>query len=793
MLFLTHPAVQRGYVLRLLHTSGIPAEIGAAHIGLSGAVSFENATLDLPEGRVSCQRGSAKLDWFSLLWDGDVDFETLKLDGVKLDLSQKRPARVVHAKSAVSTPAADKPAAVGAVAGWSSYITNAEITDGSVILPNGDAFSFSVQIPEIVFMGELSSASFKSSKIQLFATGAAAPFADFTANNKLLVQRYTADHWSFSADTFSLALEKCPLTLLNALFPAAAVPDWRVTGGTITTVLAGVDTDDATLCSSGDSTRLDALSLSRHGQPWLQGISSEILFILQFEKAKATWTLHVQEASLLTGGLPLLDGTGEFVAVNGTDEKISFNATATVHGDGLAVQPAWKDTLAKFSGEGWRGNFVLKGQLSPAADGTDHTPRLLLTDASVTAARGESVPLLRAELLQDFDSASPVATDGTPFLRVSAESFPLPLATPFLDGVQLGGVADGTVELTQTDKRLRVATAEKTVLTLKDFSYTDADGSLWLDGFHLQSGVALAFDAANAADGLWELNFVGSKVDAGDGRTLAGDVALAWDGTGFRSFRAQLEGDPARLLRQPLLGGFSNLASARLVFDGTYTRGGTFGVAFTLANIAGADGLATLRKVTLNAAGTEEKTLSLTAATATLEGETRTSDLTLAGQGAFTLESAQLDLADIERLAVLFAPHPPAVAAVGAVAASAPSSVPSPQKPSVPSAAKPDKKPFWHSLCELGVETFSAKVDAVHVSPLVFGAVAADGKVQPDALVLEKFFARVADGTAGGQARLDFRPTAPTAPYALDASASLRALPFKSSIALLAPSATDTV
>ncbi|MDR1498021.1 MAG: hypothetical protein LBS59_06405 [Puniceicoccales bacterium] len=504
-----------------------------------------------------------------------------------------------------------------------------------------------------------------------------------------------------------------------------------------------------------------------------------------------------------------------------TRAPANFALNGTVHGDALAEQSAWRDLLAANAGAGWRGTISASGSYENAAPDASTAPRITLSAATLNATRGTDPTLLfSAELLAPVDTASLFDTPaGKPVLRVSADDFPLELATPFLGGAHLRGSAKGKITLSTSKHRLLLATENNSTLSLRNVSFSDASGKPHISKLHLQSQTSFSIGTETGSG--WELAINKGNVDAGDGRPLTGNLHLVWDANGMRFLKTRLFGDPTRLMRQPLLGGFENLESANINVSGEYTRNGACDIRLSLKNVTGAADIGSLNKITASAIGTFDPQKISLKLPLRIEGDLL-NDLFLelsppASNGdnwRATLKGNQLNTPDIQRVVKIFTPG----------------KMKKTKEEEEIALRTPDNKPFWSHL-GTGTTTVDIKKiillypppaatppalaePAAAMPPLVAAEPAAAEpaaeepvaapapppplaleratatlRLTPGALEIADVKTAVAGGTATSAARLAFHPASTAKPYALKGHFFFNKIPFQNCISLFAPEA----
>ncbi|MDR1818149.1 MAG: hypothetical protein LBR07_08320 [Puniceicoccales bacterium] len=87
---ITRPEFQRALVLEKLADAGIPAEVGAVSVSLGGDVRVERLVLKLPELRLECREGTARVALPALL-SREIRVTALDITGAVADFTEKTP------------------------------------------------------------------------------------------------------------------------------------------------------------------------------------------------------------------------------------------------------------------------------------------------------------------------------------------------------------------------------------------------------------------------------------------------------------------------------------------------------------------------------------------------------------------------------------------------------------------------------------------------------------------------------------------------------------------------------
>jgi hypothetical protein len=822
--YCTRPSVQRGWVLELLARQGVRAELGGVSASLFGGnVEVSGVTLWLPECKVSLARLGARVDWLALPGK-TLLVRGLEAEGLELDFPEKTSPATGASGGVAGSVGVD----AGGDSPWRLIVREGTPLDIAVRLGNGARHVFS--------LNDYSLDSAGSNQVRI-ETGAL-PAGRLSGTLQFQLQsplRRLPDTWeSVQAQTGAIAFEATLASTLPQGRPTLTLRLHSQGGDTRARLAFCADGKNENLHATATHTpgkpvhaQLQLLKLKladlAHLHPSIGEKLPELALLtgtaslslpranqpLRLESANLEGTLarpgRLNAALAAFGPLRVsFEGDGEFAsaqqwrlrakslrlhAANATatplldatatlqtaanDTLALDNCTLTLHANGLAAQPAWAAPFAKLTPDDWRGTFTGKGTLALAAP----TPRLALDNATLTVGRArENTPVLHATLLQPCALAPVRAPAGAPFLRIDARDFPLDLATPFLNGARINGNATGTLTLAQPDTlRLRAATPAGAKLTLRNLSYTDGAGRPKLTDLHLHSHAQATFTPGDAT--AWEIQFDDGKIDPGDGRPLTGTLALAWR-DGPERLRAKLNGDPARFLRQPLLGGFSNIATARLDLDATYARDKTCAIRLRMDKLSAQNGANAPDALALDATGNLDPAKTAITIPVRIKGKTHESDFTLTldklpaparGQWNATLSGNQINVPDLQQLAAIFTPKTPAAPpATQHTPANAATTTAAPWSP-------------WPGNATLAIKQ-------LHIPPFTLTDATARLASTPDALHLTDATARLANGTLAAQARLA-RHT--PGPYTFASRLALRALPFKDCIPLLAPAAAN--
>jgi hypothetical protein len=486
------------------------------------------------------------------------------------------------------------------------------------------------------------------------------------------------------------------------------------------------------------------------------------------------------------------------------------------------------------------------GALSAAANpGNGNGVALLLAPAASPVAP----PMPKDGAGTQGSGPSPIAAPSpapavmAPLLRIAAKNFPLELATAFLGGAAINGEATGEITLARDQARsLHVATAPAHPLNLREVFFRTAAGETLLKGFSVKGDASFTLftpppasppPAGKIAPGTpvkaaltpapaWELAIANALVappsgHAGAAGNLSGKLRLRWDASGPEFVHARLHGDPAPLLRQPLLEKRENLDTASLDLQAAYTRAGAVDIRLALRDIAGAPGR--LHSLAFSAIG------NLAPGVTTLRAPLRLqtvppaapqaprpgfpapaagpgampTDITLdiapnpmrAGTWKGTLHGARVNLPALRLLARLLGGTHGGASGTG---------------------PEPDTKPFWTPL-GTGALTLSINEALLHapdpeaarppLPPLQVNDVLATLSANPDALVLESFASRIGSAPLRASARLDWdaHPATPATRHApagqsarplhLAGTLTLQRYPIPDLLARFAPQARE--
>lgn len=555
-----------------------------------------------------------------------------------------------------------------------------------------------------------------------------------------------------------------PLPLVNALLPETV--EWTVQAGRAEADLALTTEENYQLrLQAREPVRVAGLTVARAGEAQLEDLSGELP--VSFSWTASGWELAAQDFVWRSGVEAMLRGAARVRQAPG--EAVRWDAAVAAQVDGLARQPAWREILAKWQGRDWQVGFSGAGDWQVDAG-------LTVRRAEVRGAEGAAEPVLVAELLQPWKEKGTLS-EGE-WARVRAEEFPLALATPFLGGARLAGVADGAVVLSRKENRWRAATDGGGKLALRDVSYAAADGRSLLEHLFLESRARVEWGDARAG---WAVDFAEGKVDAGQGHPLEGALALEWRGR-LQTARGSLRGDPVLLLRQPLLGGFQRLQSAELSLDGEYRDGELARGNLLLANIRGWDEEPPVDAVRVAVNGLCEDGSGALQVELTTEDVVGGSGLRLRAElvdnvvQRAAISGEKIYLATLERLAHLFTPQ---ASAAGA----------GKKEEEVSGVAGAEEKPFWAVWPrELTLAVGRVVAEEISVEQLR-GLLTADG----EKLELRELAAGLADGRVRGSGRIDFAKEKKAPRYVLAGELTAGNLPFASAVSLVNPVSSGVI
>jgi len=818
---ITRPSVQRGLLLEALADAGIPAEAGSVSISPAGTVKIEHLALNLPDLRLECREGAATVALTALL-SHRLEITGLDLAGVVADFTVKTPP--LPKKKKPDSGSAGKPLtislrgerieglvvfpdrrraplaftniALGNTGSCSLSFETAAGAGAPAALASLGKISGSIKLrwvspaplakvpasilavlalrPAVELSIEQRSPAGTRSNLEITAdTGANTLKWWLKAAGKNSSMQSTGAHnpdGSVKAD-FKFAdfsSSEFPFAELAPQWTPAALPEITALNGTVTIARAGpaAPFEAAVNIKGAELANLGRFypSLANAGK-FRARLDGSATFATSRD-----WSVKIPGFHLASGktGAPALAAAAN---INARAGRVTFGASAIAHAAGLAEQPAWSGILGPLAPERWRITLAASGE-HRAEKTPEAIPRIILNTLSLSASPAATAgtaqpPAFTAKLLRPLDTAGG-ARDGVADFSVNAVRFPLELTAPFIGGAEMRGLATGGLTLSRLPGRL-IASTRGRPLDLRSLSFTDTAGNPRLRTLDIAGNAS--FSIAEDASA-WNLDLdhcaAGAAKSAGDGTArLAGSLALAWDAAGPASLRANLAGDPAPLLHQPLLGSFPNLESAALQLRAEYNRAGRVTLNLALDNIIGrnaAAGAPPLRCTISNAAGNLAiPTLQLPLRLAT---QGRVSDLTLNVQPATaaatapataaasprrwkaTLNCSLVDAGDAALLARIFSTADASDTGAG-TAGDAP--------------AAPDTAPFWAPLGEgaLTVNITRILVPAGDApgpaTPLAFPPSAAPAGDEP------RFEADIGSGTAGDPTALPDLPSLPAA------------------------------
>ncbi|MDR2512376.1 MAG: AsmA-like C-terminal region-containing protein [Puniceicoccales bacterium] len=870
LFYFTRPGVQRDIVLNALHEQGLDASLSHVSFGLTG-VSLKDFALQLPEAHIACREAHIDVSWPALLLHDFVRISSSKIEGLDVDFSKK--------KLGTKPKASSKRTRMGSFETWGIRIENTTITDSEIHTEDGTPFELSANSSLLeltcgdahftltekapdgrTLKGSLSlhfaplshiPASLDeilSLKPSISANATLSAPGPNTARATLSIETSVSDGEKKYGWTLLLGRaekDTAPTHLsgkiacdgaFTAKFDfrdfstnhfasllgntARYIPEVRALSGTLDATHEAGQTAQARFNLSGAATHLNRAHKSLDGLGTLNASLAGTVTLPNLAKPQS-WKLALTRLNLRTAeNKPLLDAAANINAA--PSQQYAFSLSAIVFTNGLAAQPAWRELLAKFTADDWRGKLAATGALQ-LAPGTPTGNVLKLSAASLAVARNANTkPILSLALLQPFDSSRPLNDSSKPLLRASTNAFPLELATPFLGGARISGAASGEMNFWQNAGKAHLASEPDKPLTLHALSYSDASGKARLDKLHLRGEIKFTCETSltNSEPTVWQLDISKARANADNENPLDGSLSLAWR-DGVQDIRAKLKGDPSHLLRQPLLGGFDNFASAKLELNGNYTRDGTCTLQLELNDLTGRGNIGSLPRLTMKASGIFSPPKTAFTMPAVLQGKTHTSDLLLtisASDGkpwAAKLDGQQIHALDLQSLVALFTPseitdtedeHSPKnkkehafwawmgegslSLALGKIILPYPPQVAAPAENDTATRHAP-KLLFEDELPAVKAAPIANTLPKI-LPPLVISGATATVGVRKSSLTLHSSALRIDDSTLNTTGHLKYQKDQPE-PYSLSANASVRSVPFRDWLERFKPEAANTI